>query len=139
MIPSVFVEMESLPVLPFGKVDKKALPLPDGRRPELGIAFMAPSTDEERVIAGHAAEILRFDEVGVNDDLFALGMDSLLATRLVALTGRSLGLNLTVDVLLDNPTVAGLAAEAAKADPAGTEVDLASFVAELEATDGSAP
>jgi amino acid adenylation domain-containing protein len=139
MIPSVFVEMESLPVLPFGKVDKKALPLPDGRRPELGIAFMAPSTDEERVIAEHAAEILRFDEVGVNDDLFALGMDSLLATRLVALTGRSLGLNLTVDVLLDNPTVAGLAAEAAKADPAGTEVDLASFVAELEATDGSAP
>lgn len=139
MVPSVFVELESLPVLSFGKVDRKALPLPDGQRPELGVDYRAPSTDEERVIAGHAAEILRLDEVGVDDDLFALGMDSLLATRLVALTGRSLGLNLTVDVLLDNPTVAGLAAEAATADSAGAEMDLASFVAELEATDESAP
>lgn len=139
MVPSVFVELESLPVLSFGKVDRKALPLPDGRRPELGVPYRAPSTEEERVIASHAAEILRFDEVGVDDDLFALGMDSLLATRLVAETGRSLGVRLTVEVLLDNPTVAGLAAEASAADPSGDELDIASFVAELEAADGSSP
>ncbi len=139
MVPSVFIELESLPVLSFGKVDRKALPLPDGQRPELGIDYRAPSTDEERVIADHAAEILRFDRVGVDDDLFALGMDSLLATRLVASTSRSLGVNLTVDVVLDNPTVAALAAEAATSNSAGDVMDLASLVAELEATDEFSP
>lgn len=139
MIPSVFIEMDTLPVLSFGKIDRRALPLPDGRRPELGVAFKAPATHEERVIAAHAAEILRLEEIGVDDDLFALGMDSLLATRLVALTGQSLGLNLTVDVLLDHPTVAGLTGQVAAAEPANGETDLETLVAELEAAEQSAP
>lgn len=139
MIPSVFVEMDTLPVLSIGKIDRRALPLPDGRRPELGVAYKAPSSDEERVIAAHAAAILRLDEVGVDDDLFALGMDSLLATRLVALTGQSLGLNLTVEVLLDHPTVAGLSGQVAAATPADAETDLETLVAELEAAEQSAP
>ncbi len=66
-------------------------------------------------------------------------MDSLLATRLVALTGQSLGLNLTVDVLLDHPTVAGLTGQVAEAEPANGETDLETLVAELEAAEQSAP
>ncbi|HEY5890197.1 MAG TPA: non-ribosomal peptide synthetase [Acidimicrobiia bacterium] len=139
MVPSVFVEMDALPVLSFGKIDRRALPLPDGRRPELGIPYRAPSNDAERVIAAHAAAILRIEQVGVDDDLFSLGMDSLLATRLVALTGQSLGLNLTVDVILDNPSVSGLAVQTAAAEPNDVETDLAAMVAELEASEQSVP
>ena len=132
MVPSLFVEMDALPVLSFGKVDRRALPLPDGRRPELDVPYRAPTTPDEQLIAELAAEILGFDGVGVDDDFFSLGMDSLLATRLLSVAAAELGRSVGVEVVFDHPTVAGLARQFA-ATHAFDEVDIASLVAELEA------
>lgn len=132
MVPSLFIQMETLPVLSFGKIDRRALPLPDGTRPELDVPYRAPSSDLERLVTSRAATLLQLDEVGADDDLFALGMDSLLATGLLASTGEELGRSLTLDVLLDNPTAAGLATRLAAAEGPEPEIDLESLVAELE-------
>ncbi|UCE20077.1 MAG: amino acid adenylation domain-containing protein [Gemmatimonadota bacterium] len=84
MAPSVFVTLDSLPLTPNDKVDRRALPVPDQKRPELEKAFVAPRTPLEKTVAGIWSDILGLEKIGVHDNFFELGGHSLLATQLVS-------------------------------------------------------
>src|SRR5262249_59839761 len=81
LVPGVFVVLESLPLTANGKVDRKALPAPEGR-PQ-GLQYEAPRTPEEQLLAQIWAEVLRVERVGIHDNFFELGGHSLSATQVV--------------------------------------------------------
>ncbi|MEU6730598.1 amino acid adenylation domain-containing protein [Nonomuraea wenchangensis] len=107
MIPAAFVTLASLPVLPSGKLDRKALPPPRPTAESGG--FVAPRTPGERVLHGVWAELLGRDDFGVEDDFFALGGHSLLAMRLVVRLREAYGAEVTLRRCFATPTVAALA------------------------------
>ena len=77
MVPSAIVRLERLPLTGNGKVDRKALPAPEGR-PE-GMEYEAPRTPVEEALAEIWAQVLRVERVGTRDDFFELGGDSIWA------------------------------------------------------------
>ncbi|MEG4005588.1 amino acid adenylation domain-containing protein [Microcoleus sp. Pol11C1] len=81
MIPSAFVMLETLPLLPNGKVDRRSLPAPEQARPKLEAAYQAPRTEIEQTIGAIWQEYLHLEEVGIHDNFFDLGGDSLLLVR----------------------------------------------------------
>src|SRR4030095_10664856 len=109
-----FVLLEALPLTPNGKVDRRMLPAPDGSRPELREAFEAPRTPVEQVLAQIWAAVLRLERVGVHDNFFGLGGDSILSIQAVARAHRA-GLHLTPKQLFQYQTIAELAAMATPA------------------------
>ncbi|MET7339607.1 condensation domain-containing protein, partial [Nonomuraea sp. NPDC005650] len=110
MIPSVFIELAAFPLSPNGKIDRAALPVPDGSRPELAGGYEAPVTATEQVLAGIWADLLGVDQVGVGDNFFDLGGHSLLATQAITRIRNTFGTDLALAALFDQPTVKGLAA-----------------------------
>jgi acyl carrier protein len=110
MVPSAFVELERLPLSPNGKLDRKALPAPDTDRPS-GLAYLAPRTPTEEVLAAIWAAVLGVEKVSVRDDFFELGGHSLLATQLVSRVRDALDVELPIRALLEVRTVEQLAAE----------------------------
>ncbi|MFN0165015.1 MAG: non-ribosomal peptide synthetase [Bryobacteraceae bacterium] len=82
MIPSAFVVLDALPLLPNGKVDRRRLPAPDTARPGLNGSYVAPRSDLERRISSVWQEVLGVDRVGVEDNFFDLGGHSLLMIQL---------------------------------------------------------
>ncbi|MDF5729977.1 MAG: amino acid adenylation domain-containing protein, partial [Rhizonema sp. PD38] len=84
MIPAAFIMLDALPLTPNGKVDRLALPIPGKARPELEKAFVAPSTDVEKVLAEVWASVLGIEQVGIHDNFFELGGDSIRTIQLVA-------------------------------------------------------
>jgi acyl carrier protein len=105
MVPSVVVVLEELPVTVNGKVDRKALPEPHFTT----AGYRAPTTPVEQSVATAFADVLGVDRVGADDSFFALGGDSLSATRAVARINSALETTLAVGVLFDNPVVSDLA------------------------------
>ncbi|HEY0602264.1 MAG TPA: amino acid adenylation domain-containing protein, partial [Herpetosiphonaceae bacterium] len=81
MLPSAYVLLDAFPLLPNGKLDRKALPAPDGARPELEHVYVAPQSQLERVIAGVWQSILGVNQVGLHDNFFDLGGHSLLMVQ----------------------------------------------------------
>ena len=108
MVPAVFVQHDALPLTVSGKIDRAALPAPDGVRPELEHAYQAPRDETERTLAAAWAQVLRIDRVGVHDNFFELGGDSIMSLLVVSLVARD-GLRITSRQFLDRQTVAGLA------------------------------
>ena len=109
MMPSLFVFLETFPLTPNGKVDRNALPPPDGERPQLDQGFVEPRTEIEELIAQVWREVLKLDKIGVHDNFFELGGHSLLATRVVARLRGSFHVDIALRKLFELPTVAGLA------------------------------
>jgi hypothetical protein len=109
MVPSAFVELAALPLTASGKVDRKALPAPEGLRPELESRYEAPRTPMEAALAQIWSEVLRVEQVGIHDNFFELGGHSLLVTQLVSRVRDNLGFEIAVHGVFDNPTVAGMA------------------------------
>ncbi len=110
MVPAASVIMDALPLLPNGKVDRRSLPAPEAVRPALDEPYVAPRTTIEESLAGIWAEVLGLDRVGIGDDLFALGGDSLLATQIAARVQQNLHVALPLQAIFTTPTVVGLAA-----------------------------
>ncbi|WSI99041.1 amino acid adenylation domain-containing protein [Nocardia sp. NBC_01329] len=105
MVPAALVELEAFPLNTSGKLDRKALPEPVFQARE----FRAASTPIEEIVAGVFAEVLGVGRVGVDDDFFALGGNSLIATQVAARLGAALDTQVPVRVLFEASTVAGLA------------------------------
>ncbi|MBW0274551.1 hypothetical protein ATM97_21450 [Nocardia sp. MH4] len=106
MVPSAFVVLDALPRTANGKLDRRALPAPDLRSGR----FRAPVTAAERAVADTFADLLGVPKVGLDDDFFALGGNSLIATRIAARLGAALDTRVPVRTVFDAPTVAELAA-----------------------------
>ncbi|MFL6121258.1 amino acid adenylation domain-containing protein, partial [Actinophytocola sp.] len=107
MIPTHWTTLAQLPLTTSGKVDRKALPAPDGRRRTTD--HVAPRTELEHTIAAAVAGAVGVDAVGVHDRFFDLGGDSMRAIRVVGLL-REQGLGMSVTDLYTHQTVAELAA-----------------------------
>ena len=109
MIPAVFVPLESFPLTPSGKVDRRALPRPEGDRPRLEKEYVPPASEVEEALAAIWAEALGVPRVGVQDNFFELGGHSLLATQVVARIREHLQVDLPLIALFQMPTVEQLA------------------------------
>ncbi len=134
MVPAVFVPLAALPLNSSGKVDRKALPAPAPAREAAGAA--PPRDAKEALLAEIWAAVLGLERVGIHDNFFQLGGDSILSIQVVARARRA-GLLLTPRQLFDNQTIAGLAAVADRVDAGGTAA--AAAAAEQGAIVGEVP
>ncbi|RKI08338.1 amino acid adenylation domain-containing protein, partial [Corallococcus praedator] len=107
MVPAAFVVLEALPLSSNGKVDRKALPAPEAST-EASESYEAPRTRTEETLAGVWARVLGVERVGVRENFFALGGDSILSIQVVAKAGQA-GLKVTPKQLFQHPTVEQLA------------------------------
>ncbi|HEY3480959.1 MAG TPA: amino acid adenylation domain-containing protein, partial [Streptomyces sp.] len=126
MVPSAFVTLETFPLTPNGKVDRRALArvAPEAEA-EIGAA---PRTAIEELLAGIWAELLGLEEAGAATHFFAAGGHSLLATQAVARVQRVLGVELPVRALFEAPTVEAFAARVEAARRSGTAAALPPLV-----------
>jgi amino acid adenylation domain-containing protein len=109
MVPAQFVVLDTLPKTPSGKLDPRQLPLPGHLDRENSPQDMAARTALEEVLLGVWANVLKRDRVGVHDDFFLSGGDSLLALQLIHELNAAFELELPVRLLFDEPTAAGQA------------------------------
>ncbi|HYN21687.1 MAG TPA: amino acid adenylation domain-containing protein, partial [Thermoanaerobaculia bacterium] len=107
LMPSAFVHLDHLPLTANGKVDRRALPVPDAGRVETG--FVAPRNAREERLAALLGEVLGVERVGVHDDFFELGGYSLLATKVVSRIRDEFQVELPLRALFEAPSVAELA------------------------------
>ncbi len=105
MVPAQIVVLDEFPLTSSGKIDRKALPAPVFA----ATLFREPQTQTEKIVADAFAEVLGVDRVGLDDDFFALGGDSLIAIRVSARLQSALGREVSVRSLFDASTVRGLA------------------------------
>jgi amino acid adenylation domain-containing protein len=110
-IPSGFVFLETFPLTPHGKVDRRALPAPDGSRQKTATEFVAPRNSVEEALAAVWAEVLRRDGIGVHDNFFELGGDSIRTIQVVA-RSRKRGIRIAPRHLFEHQTLAELVAVA---------------------------
>lgn len=110
MIPSAYVLLESLPLTPNGKVDRRNLPAPDRGRPELANLCVAPRTSMEETLAEIWGEVLELQKVGVYDNFFDLGGNSLLLGSVRAKLEDRFGQQLFMTEMFQYPNIASLAA-----------------------------
>ena len=120
MVPSVFAVLETLPLTPSGKVDRKALPAPQSIWPQPDETFVAPRTQTEWEVARIWSQILKVDKVSIHDNFFDLGGHSLLANQVISRMNDRFPVKLSLRRIFETPTVAGLA-DAIESD-ASTEV-----------------
>ena len=126
MVPSVFVPLEALPLTTTGKIDRRALPAPEQTRPALDQAYVPPGTPAEAILADIWAGVLDAERVGINDNFFDLGGDSIQSIKIAAKANQA-GVAITVRQIFEHQTIAELAASvdgalladatAAKTDP----------------------
>ncbi|WP_081706534.1 non-ribosomal peptide synthetase [Nocardia sp. CNY236] len=120
MLPTTFVVLDRLPLNASGKLDRTALPAPAPR----ATVLRAPTTPVEEIVAATFAEVLGLPRVGLDDDFFALGGNSLTATQVTARLSTTLDTDLGVRELFDAPTVAALADRAEASRGAGARAPL---------------
>jgi acyl carrier protein len=105
MVPAVFVALDILPLMPNGKVNRRALPLPMKLEPELEGEYIAPGTPMEESIADIWCDVLGLERVGVKDNFFTLGGHSLLALQVIHRVGKQFDEEVPLRVLFEKPTV----------------------------------
>ncbi|WP_147138150.1 non-ribosomal peptide synthase/polyketide synthase, partial [Nocardia ninae] len=113
MVPASVMVLDAFPLNTSGKLDRKALPEPVFSVDET--SFRAPRTQAEQIVAGIFADVLSQDRIGIDDNFFDLGGNSLVATQVVSRIGVAFGTQIGVRALFESPTVAGIAARAENA------------------------
>jgi amino acid adenylation domain-containing protein len=140
MVPASFLWMAAFPLTANGKVDRRQLPAPDSKRPELSGAYVAPRSALEQLLAEVWSEVLKIDPIGVHDSFFSLGGDSIRSVRLAA-AAKERGVTFTVQQLFRRQTIAELAHSleieagvslSAAAVPANVDPELEDLFAEVE-------
>ncbi|KYC40344.1 non-ribosomal peptide synthetase [Scytonema hofmannii PCC 7110] len=109
MVPAAFVMLDAMPLNPNGKVDRRALPVPDASHFIAANNFVAPRTPTEEVLAAIWMQVLGLERVGIHDNFFELGGHSLLATQVISRLRQTFGAEISVQRLFETPTIAGLA------------------------------
>ena len=109
MVPSTFMFSDSLPITN-GKLDRKALPEPDGKRPVLSTAYALPTNEIETALVSIWEKILDVRPIGISDNFFDLGGHSLSATRVVSRIFKRYQLEIPLQSLFQSPTIAEMAA-----------------------------
>ena len=109
MIPAHFIRVDSFPLNATGKIDRGALPLPDSERAGVMSEYIAPRNEIEHLLVDIWIDVMGVEKVGVHDNFFDLGGDSILCIQIVS-RAVSAGVELTPSLLFQNPTVADLAA-----------------------------
>ena len=107
MIPSYLVTLPSMPLTPSGKLDRKALPLPDPNQPQHD--YEAPQTERQQQLATLWAQLLNVGRVGLNDNFFELGGHSLLAAQAVSRINVELGLDIPLRLIFTHPELRAFA------------------------------
>jgi amino acid adenylation domain-containing protein len=131
MLPATFTILETMPLTPNGKIDKRSLPLPN--LAECRETYVAPSTPTEEIVASIWSNVLGVDRVGVNDNFFDLGGHSLLATQVISRVREACAIDVPVRSIFEFPTVATLATAIVEqqAESAGAE-DLDRMLLEID-------
>lgn len=108
MVPAQFVGMQALPLTPNGKVDRRTLPAPTAADAGAGKGG-EPRTETEKAIAAVWRDLLKKDQIGIEDDFFDIGGNSLAATALVSRLSSTFGVTVRLASLFEEPTIAALA------------------------------
>jgi amino acid adenylation domain-containing protein len=108
MLPASFVGVESMPLTPNGKLDRRALEAIEVERPASGESYAPPRTPVEEVLAGVWSEVLGVERVGIDDNYFALGGDSIRSIHLRSLA-RGRGVEVTLQQVFQHQTIRDLA------------------------------
>lgn len=121
MHPQSWMVLDSLPLTPTGKLDRRGLPPPSWDAREGGRERVLPRTSTEEALTAIWADVLGVEGIGIDDDFFALGGHSLLATTLLSRIKSELSADLSLRALFDAPTVAAVAARIAEQHGKATE------------------
>jgi len=121
MVPTSFRRLDEMPLLPSGKVNRKALSLGQGEALRDEAVVVLPRTDMERKLADIWQELLEVGELGIHQNFFELGGNSLLVLRVIARIRRVFELELQVQSMFEEPTIAGLARQLQKAQTSGSK------------------
>jgi acyl carrier protein len=122
MVPSSLMALPNLPLTGSGKVDRKALPVPEDND-LLKARYVAPRNATEERMCALWQEVLKVERVGIEDNFFTLGGHSLLAVRLVNLIHQEFGTELSLLALFESPTVAALSERLSAAPTSLTQAD----------------
>lgn len=114
MIPSIYVELEVMPVTATGKIDRKALPEPGDSRPRLDVSYVAPRNEIEKKLVGIWENALDVRPIGIHDSFFDLGGHSLSAGQIVSRVFDHFQLRVPLHVLFQSATIADMAANVAE-------------------------
>ncbi len=107
MIPALFIRMKVLPLTTNGKIDRKALPIPEDVLPQKGYA--APRNEKEKILVEIWQDVLHIAQVGIHDNYFDLGGASIQSLQIVAHANLS-GIQLNPESIFEYQTIAELAA-----------------------------
>jgi amino acid adenylation domain-containing protein len=109
MVPAAFILLDALPRTPNGKVNRRALPVPERIQPELEKTFTPPRTQTEDLLARIWTEVLTLDRIGIYDNFFALGGHSLLATQVISRIRAAFQIEIPLRSIFETPTISDLA------------------------------
>ena len=109
MVPNSFVFLDVLPLMPNGKVNRRAIPMPDHVKPEQERSFVAPRTPLEVCIAEEWAQVMNIERVSIHDNFFELGGNSLVALRTINMLRDRFQVDLPLRSLFEAPTISDLA------------------------------
>jgi acyl carrier protein len=132
MVPGVWVEMEEMPLTVNGKLDRRGLPEAEEGRAELEGGYEEPRTEVEKKLAEIWVEVLGVERVGIHDNFFDLGGQSLLATQVISRTRKLLHIDVPLRRLFDLPTIAELAEIIVDTHAKQEQTILANELAELQ-------
>ncbi len=120
MVPSIYVGLAEFPLLPSGKINRKALP-PVAVNAVPDRAYVAPRTETEEVLTSIWREVLKADRIGIEDNFFELGGHSLLAVQVIARIRRTFDVEVPISAIFEQLAIAGLAEEVEKAKATGVK------------------
>jgi acyl carrier protein len=105
MIPSICVTLEKFPLNPSGKIDRNALPIPELSHPDMSVAYAAPQTPNETLLATIWSTVMHLEKLSVEDNVFHMGAHSLTCVRLAAEIYNRLAIRVPVSTIFQYPTI----------------------------------